>query len=178
MKPDLAIAIAIYGAVVSTLVALWNWYAWRRSNRLHLVGYTSPEMEMGYLAAMNMGADPAAKYLTLCVSNRGHVPCTVNTVWLLSYSNWWGYLRHRHTTSIHVQRPASELFGCSVPYKLDRAGEFRAIALQNADLEGLSRTTRLYMAISHSMSKKPFRVRVAPIAARAPVQMKTKSKAA
>jgi hypothetical protein len=75
-------------------------------------------------------------------------------------------------------RPASEHFGCSVPYRLERGGEFRAIALQTPELEELTRTSRVYMSISHSMSSRPFRVRVPPIAAQAPVPMKTKSVAA
>jgi hypothetical protein len=34
--------IAIYAAVISTAVAIWNVYACRRDNRLHLSGYATP----------------------------------------------------------------------------------------------------------------------------------------
>jgi hypothetical protein len=176
MKPQLL--IAIYGAVVATAVAIWNAYTWRRGNRLHLTGSTSADMVMDLHTAIRTGADPGAKYVVLTIGNRGQVPCAVNTVWILAYAGWWSYLRQKHTNSIYVMRPASEHFGCSVPYRLERAGEFRAIALQTPALEELTRTSRVYMAISHSMSSKPFRVRVQPIAAQAPVPLKAKSKAA
>jgi len=176
MKPELV--IAIYGAVVATLVAIWNAYTWRRGNRLHLTGYTSGDMEFDYHGAMQAGVDPETRFVALCISNRGHVPCTVNTVWLLSYPSWWAYLRRKHKASIAVLRPMSERFGCAVPYKLERAGEFRAIALQNEKLEEMSRSSRLCMAISHSMSKYPFRVRVHPIAERKAAPTDARAKAA
>ena len=170
--------IAIYGAVVATLVALWNAYTWRRSNRLHLTGYTSADMEFDYHGAMRAGADPHARFLALCVSNRGNVPCTVNTVWILAYPSWWAYWRRKHSVSIAVLRPMSETFGCPVPFKLDRAGEFRAVAHQNDELVTMSRNSHLYMAISHSMSKHPFRVRVDPIIERSASAASPRSKAA
>jgi hypothetical protein len=33
--------MAVYAAVVSTVVALWNWHTWKRSNRPHLVAFFS-----------------------------------------------------------------------------------------------------------------------------------------
>jgi hypothetical protein len=170
--------VAIYGAVVATVVAFWNFYAWRRSNRLYLTGHTSADMQLDVRSAMIARADPSACYLMLCVSNRGHVPCTINTVWLLAYPSLWAYLRRKHSASVVVLRPSSESFGCALPYKLERASEFRAIALQNEKLEEMSRTSRLYMAVSHSMSEHAFRVRVRPIAERKSVTPRATAKAA
>ena len=174
MKPELV--IAIYGAAVATAVAIWNAYTWRRGNHLHLTGYTSADMAMDFQTAFKTGADPGAKYVTLTVGNRGQVPCTVNTVWILAYAGWWSYLRDKHAKNIDVMRPASEHFGCPVPYKLDRAGEFQSHRPGDPN----SGTAKMWAStfVSHSMSTRPFRVRVRPIAARAPVPLKAKSKAA
>jgi hypothetical protein len=136
-------------------------------------------MEFDTIAAMQAGVPPEEnRFVVLCVANRGSVPCQVNTVWILSFPSLWAYWRRKHSESSIVMRPMSERFGCKVPFKLERSGEFRAICLQNERLEELSRKTWLYAAISHSMSEHAFRVRIKAIPERKTVPLEAAAKAA
>jgi hypothetical protein len=147
--------IALYAAGLSTIIALWNFYQWWIKGP-KLVGRAASNM-VTYGGAPQDGNT----YCVLTVSNRGDAPTTVTNLGLLGYKSRLQYLINRHSKAAVITAGG---LGHPVPCQLVPGNEFTGFAIQNAELEKWSRDHLLFMCMWHSMSNKPFRVRLKSIA--------------
>lgn len=152
--------IAIYAAVVATGVLLWDVYKWRRTERVRLVGRV---MSNAVLAGPGY-ADTGERWISLNVDNRGHVACTVTHFYVVAYSGWFQWMRGRSESNWLVNTIGTH--GHTVPHFLEPGRYFVGMALQTEEVEQLSRTKRLYIAIAHSGSDKSVFARIKPIQAK------------
>ena len=146
--------IAIYGAVLSTVVAGWNIYK-QVTRGPKLVGSVTPNMNEfdATLLGVNSCVD-------LILSNRGNAETTITNVVVLCYKNRldrWGRKYSKRAT-ITRSPPRYKL-----PYKLGTGHEFRCLLLQDAELEEWSRKYLSYLCVCHSMSNRPVHFRLMPI---------------
>jgi hypothetical protein len=146
--------IAIYGALLSTAVALWNAYQrWRSGPKL--VGHIAPNM-VGY----GSWAQLSGTYLALSISNRGNASTTITHVFSERYDNFLDrFLKRRPRVTI----AKSFLPDYTIPFTIGPGGEFRNLMLQSAEVEKWSRDSWFYMCIKHSMADRPCRIHVKPI---------------
>jgi hypothetical protein len=148
--------LALYGAVTATGSALWGWYTWRHSNHLRLTGTANGNMTM-----FDDFSSDETTYMMVTIQNRGSVPTTVKMVVMCAYKNRFDWIRGKTSFTAIVKHSGN--FGHSLPYFLDKAGEFSSIVRQTEDVEKMSRDALLYVGITHTMKNKPFYVRVKPI---------------
>jgi len=150
--------IAIYAAVVATIVLVWDIYKWWRSERLRLSGRVSPNMMM--VSAVNPG-ESEKQYIILNVENRGAISCTVTNVVLAHYKTSIEWIRRKPSTNAVINHISE--YGYSLPYKLEpHGGEFRSMVLQTDELVDWANDGSLYIGICHTMSSKTFLCRVKP----------------
>jgi hypothetical protein len=152
--------IAIYAAVVATGVLLWDVYKWRRTERVRLVGRIATGMIITDAAYFkNQSNGPS--WIMLNIDNRGHIPCTVTHLYLISFKNLYEQMRERGHSHMLVNTDGSR--GNSVPHFLEPGRSFMGLAMQTPDVENRSRTDRLHIAIVHSGADKPLLYRIRPI---------------
>jgi hypothetical protein len=153
--------IAIYAAVVATGVAVWDVYKWWRSDRVRLFGRVSS----GLIILDNA---PAAntrdkKYVSLTVDNRGRLPTLVDSFQILIYDSWWDAWRGNLHKGAVVLNPLHVLKKCDLPYTLEPGASYGGLCEQTEELEEWTRKKRTYLGIHHSMSNRPYKVRLKPI---------------
>jgi len=143
--------IAVYAALVATLVFAWNIYVWRNSGpRLNVTA------SMNMLIIGGYGEEDDKMFLVVRATNIGGKRTTITNVLILSYKNFWEWLRNRpsFTAIFNNTEPAFPL-----PYVLDVGHNFMNKADQ-AELTGRIRDTYFYAGVEHSFSKKPVMVRL------------------
>ncbi len=143
--------IAVYAALVATMVFAWNVYVWRNSGpRLNVT------------ATMNMlviggGADEEKKsFLIVRGTNVGSKKTTITNVVILSYDNIWQRFRNKPTWSAVFNNQGGDY---PIPYVLNVGHDFMSKADQ-VDLVSRIRDTYFYAGIAHSSANKPVMVRV------------------
>jgi hypothetical protein len=151
--------VAIYAAVVATIVLLWDIYKWWHSERLKLDGFVSPDMTT--FGSATTPDTEGKTFSTIRVQNRGSVPCVIQLVMLVAYKNLFPQLRGKPSLKAVVDH--SSIFGPRLPCRLEKGQEFSSAVIQDEEFEKMSREQRLFMGVTHTMSSKPFLVRVKPI---------------
>jgi len=146
--------IAIYAAVVSTVVFGWDIVKWRRQERLRLVGHASANVIVGPPFGANIF------YISLQVDNRGHIPCQISSVIMWVYENRFDVLRKKTCAAFVVIDTKTDWTGQKLPYRLGPGDTYRGLCEQTTELERLSREKLLYIGVAHSMAKRPFMVRL------------------
>ena len=101
-------------------------------------------------------------YSILRLSNRGKVGCQLSIVEMRAYPNVFTRMFGKPSMQALVIHHKA-ISGYDLPHRLEPGGDFASSVLQNAAFERLSRESRLYLGVNHSMSNKPFLVRVPPI---------------
>lgn len=150
--------IAIYAAIVATVVLAWDIYKWLRSERLRLNGRVSRNMM--FVGATNPEGGEE-RFILLNVENRGAISCTVTNVVLTHYKTSIEWIRRKPSTNAVI--PHSNEYGYSLPYKLEpHGGQFRSMVLQTDELVEWANVGKLYIGICHTMSSKTFWCRVKP----------------
>ena len=151
--------VAVYAAVVATAVAGWDFFKWWNSERVRLTGFVAPNM-VPFGSAITPNTE-GKKVAILRVQNRGALPCQVHLVELKAYANMFARLRGKPSVQGWVTHPNESDY--TLPHKLERGGEFASWVIQDDDFVKMSREKRLYLGVSHTMSEKPFMVRVKAI---------------
>ena len=137
--------IAIYAAIVATLVLVWDivkW--WRKGARLYMRCNTN----------MIMIPDSSdQKYIVANIANNGDLPTTLQSMSYIHYSSKWPLIRKRDNKAYLVNET-------SLPYIL-RPGEYwQGMSLQDEKLEKLAEKGCLFCEIHHSGSRKPTKAKV------------------
>lgn len=156
--------VAIYAAIVSTCVLTWNIVTWT---------LTGPRLRGAARLGMKMLGDADDDddrwYVVVNVANIGTAPTTITHVFVYGYANWFQYLSGRQTKSAFVKiGPPSH----PIPYVLKNGETFMALINQDKELEEWSRTTRLYVAIAHSSTRRNLFMRLPPITRPTPDEIK------
>jgi len=143
--------IAVYAALVATLVFAWNIYVWRNSGpRLNVT------------ASMNMliiGGSPEEEsktFLIVGATNVGSKKTTITNILIISYDNIWQRFRNRPSSTAIFNNVGGWY---PIPYVLDVGHNFSSKADQ-AGLVGKIRDSYFYAGVAHSFAKKPVMVRV------------------
>ena len=150
--------LAIYAAIVSTVVFVWDIVKWRRQERLYLVGSATGDMAPSgsAIAVQTMGKT----LISLRVDNRGHIPCEISNMLILVYDNWWKAVRGKAFKTIIIPDPLTSLTQMPLPYRLEPGGTYLGLCVQQPEHEEWSRKKRLYVGVLHNMSTRPFKVRL------------------
>jgi len=137
--------IAIYAAIVATLVFLWDiikW--WRKGARLHMRCNTN---------MIIVPSDSSEKYIIVNIANNGDLPTTIQSMSYMNYSSKWPIIRKRDNTAFLVNET-------SLPHIL-RPGEYwQGMSVQDEKLEKLAKKGCLFCEVHHSGSRKPIRAKV------------------
>jgi hypothetical protein len=147
--------IAVYGAVISTIALGWNIYK-QATNGPKLVAFAASNADF---RGEQVSVSLYGLGIILRVMNRGNAETTVQKIGLRSFHSGFDFVRGRicaEPALPHVMK------GDVPPYPLPAGAEFRYWIPQEQYV-GLSRVTRLYFYVVHSMSDKPMYVRVWPI---------------
>jgi hypothetical protein len=145
--------VAIYAAVVSTSVLIWQIFVWLR---------TGPRLKVS--AASNMkafgGVPDNDTYVLANVHNIGTQPTTITHVVIFAYRNWWKRLRKTPSNTFWVNHGVAAF---PIPYVLQAGHTFMSMIVQNVELEKLSRESLLFVGIVHSFRDRPVLARIHPI---------------
>jgi hypothetical protein len=141
---------------MATAAMVWNIFTWWHKGA-RLRGAATPNMIMvgGVIEDNNT-------YIGMTVYNVGDAPTTITNVVLFGYRNRLRrWLRRTEDKAAIVNHSLAQ----AIPYTLAGGGRFMSRAIQAPELEEWSRHYCLYMGVCHSMSRRPFLMRVKPIAA-------------
>jgi hypothetical protein len=143
--------VAIYAAIVATMVFAWNIYVWRNSGpRLNV----SATMNMLILGGSH--EEESKTFLIVRATNIGSKKTTITNVLVTSYANIWQRLLRRPNWTAVFNNVGNNF---PIPYVLDVGHDFMSRADQ-ADLVDRIRDTYFYAGIAHSSAEKPVMVRV------------------
>jgi hypothetical protein len=143
--------LALYAAIISTLVFAWNIYVWRNSGpRLNV------SASMNMIVIGGTAEEESKTYLIVRATNIGREKTTITNVLILSYKTLWQRFRKRPSFTAVFNNVGGWY---PVPYVLDVGHNFSSKADQ-ADLVERIRDTYFYAGVEHSFSKKPVMVRV------------------
>ena len=148
---DKPIIVAWWGAILSTIVFVWDIYKWRRSGpKLRLRVQTGMEM-------LNASEHEGKTLLVIEVVNYGERPTTITNAVFVSYSSLWSRLRKRHSKVFLLPIPSTEQ---PLPFELKPGTIWRGIGVQQQGLEDAARNGYLYCLVAHSHRGAPLRQRV------------------
>lgn len=138
---------AWWGAVVATLVFLWELYKWQRSEP-QLEVSVAPNMET-YGGARAYGKGP---FIVVEVRNNGDRKTTLTQLVGFCFKHPLDrWLRRNFAHSFIVSNPSAG----KLPHGLEAGERWLGILVQNEELENWSREFELRIGVSHSGSKNP-----------------------
>lgn len=147
--------VAIYAAIVSTLVLFWQIFTDVRAGARVQVSVTPNMKTFGG----GLG-ESSETYCVLNATNVGTADTTITHVIMLAYDNWWQRLRGRPSKSFIVNHQSAAQ---PIPFVLEVGRTFMSLGIQNAEVEALSRDKLLFMGLYHSFAKRSVMGRVRPI---------------
>ena len=151
--------IAIYAAILSTAIFIWELIRWyRRGPRLE--GYSTSNMII-----VGGAYEDKNHYIRCNIYNRGNEATTINNVGIIGYKNKKNKKRNNPSFQGVVPQDNSAY---SMPYRIEIGGEFSAMCKQNDELIKKSNELDLYYAIYHSFSDEPKLIRIHPIKKKKP----------
>ena len=143
--------VAWWGAIVATLVLIWDIYKWKTSGP-HIRFVVTPNM-------MVVG-DPdreGKKYISAEATNTGDRPTTITNLVVQYYETYLSMLRHKPSQSRIVTNPNSSQ---PLPHVLHPGSVWRGLALQTSEIEALARNGYLVCGLCHSHSNKEIDKRI------------------
>ena len=137
--------IAIYGAVVSTLVLIWDIYKWKNKGpkiigriMSDMIGLNSPEYKDKKLTLVN-------------VTNTGDNPTTITHLSLKFYKSKIKKLFKKSTQTMLIGTPS---ISYPIPHVLKPGLEWQGIIIQNDDFEKMSKQGILVCSVHFSHTNK------------------------
>jgi len=143
--------VAWWGAVVATIVLIWDIYKWKTSG---------PRIKFEVRPNTLVMGDPARedkKFISANATNVGDRPTTITNLVLQHYNSYFNMLRHKPSTSMVVDMPST---GQPLPYILQPGQVWQGLAIQDDNLEELSKDGYLVCGLCHSHSDKEIDRRV------------------
>lgn len=144
--------VALYAAVVSTAVFLWEVFKWWRGEAAFRVS-ASPNM-------IGIGLSGATPTMILVeVNNTGKATTTITSVELKAYKT----PLHRYFSKPIKCARVNSATANTVPFELKPGGRFLATGEQNSLVVGWSQHYTLYAGVYHTLSNRPLLARIKPI---------------
>jgi hypothetical protein len=148
---DKRFIVAWWGAILSTIVFLWDIYKWRTAG---------PKLRLRVQTGMEIRNAPEHEGKTLLVIevvNYGERPTTITNAILVSYSSALSRLRKRHDEVFVIPIPSREQ---PLPFELKPGSIWRGMGVQEQGLEDAARDGYLYCLVAHSHRGAPLKRRV------------------
>lgn len=144
--------VAWWGAVVATLVFLWDIYKWAKSGPRVVVS-ARPNMKT-FGGPQNLGGK---SYVVVEAVNKGSKKTTITHLVGYHYSSFVKRILKKQSTTFFVPDtgPTQRL-----PHVLEPGERWLGIMEQNEDLEKMAGQGYLYCGINHSLKTKPVLQRV------------------
>lgn len=143
--------VAWWGAIVATLVLLWDVFKWKTSGaRLRVQVSTNMQTFSGVVEDDNT-------YVLAVVVNVGSHPTTITHLTMHYYKNMWARLRGKPIKSMLVAKPSTNQ---PIPYILKPGEQWMGMAIQNEELERLATSGLLYAAVIHTSGEHPIYRRI------------------
>jgi hypothetical protein len=131
-------SVALYAAVLSTAIAIWEYIKWRNRHYLEVICNAN----MLFLPSTNK-----KKYIIAKVTNKGETPTTITH--LVFY-----YWPNRLNRFLKRKRKSFVVNSDQVPKMLNPGEQWFGQVEQNDDIEKMALEGLLYAVVIHSMSKK------------------------
>jgi len=145
---------AWWGAIIATLVLLWDMYKWKRSGPIINVSALPNMQTVGKIPNHLEGK----KYIAVEVTNTGDKKTTITHLVVFHYKSLFRKIRGKKDKSFFVATPA--LFPPSLPHMIEPGERWLGGVEQTSELEEMSKNGYLYCGVYHSSGKKPILQRV------------------
>lgn len=136
--------VALYAAILSTIIAVWELIKWRARNRVEV--RCNPNM-------IFMPSTDKKKYVVTNVINKGEFPTTITHLLMFYWKNRADKVFNRNRQSFIVNSD-------QVPKILNPGEQWMGQALQDDNVEKMASEGLLYFGIVHTMGKKEILRRV------------------
>lgn len=143
--------VAWWGAIVATVVLLWDIYKWLA---------TGPRVRISVSANMRFLGDPVRQgkmYVTIRATNRGDRPTTITNLGFTYYSSPARRLLNRPDQAFVVSNPGVPH---PIPYVLHPGSVWDGAAVQDSEVETMGRSGYLFCNLYHSASGRLVQKRV------------------
>lgn len=143
--------IAIYAAIVSTLVLIWDVFKWWNEGpklRINVVPNTS-------LSGSIKAFERDITYVMLDITNTGRSSTTILSVFICCYKNRISYWLNKKSTMFHVTKPYLDSTPVyKLPYKIEPGSIWTGVISQEY-LEEFPKNFISSLEIRHSHHQKP-----------------------
>jgi len=143
--------VAWWGAVVATVVLLWDIYKWRTAG---------PRIRFVVNSGMIIMGDPSRArqtFISAQATNVGDRPTTITNLVIQHYKTYFAMLRHKPSISMLVTEPSIEQ---PLPYVLQPGCVWQGLSPQTEEIEVLAKTGYLVCGLCHSHSDREIDRRV------------------
>lgn len=145
--------VAWWGAIVATLVLLWDIYKWTKSGPNVIIS-ARPDMKTSVGAPQNLSGK---KYIVVEAINKGNKKTTIILLVCYHYSSITTRILKKPSAIIVV--PDTGL-AQRLPYVLEPGERWQGIIDQSKDLEKMAGQGYLYCGIIHALKRRPVLQRV------------------
>lgn len=135
--------VAWWGAIVATVVLLWDIYKWKSAG---------PRIRFVVTSGMIVVGDPSREgqtYISSEATNVGDRPTTITNLVIQHYKTYFSMVRHKPSTSMLVTEPS---IAQPLPFVLQPGGVWRGLFPQTKEIESLSKDGYLVCGLCHSHS--------------------------
>ena len=144
---------AWWGAVIATLVFVWDVYKWKMAGSIINVS-VSPNMQT--FGGISNGLEETT-FIVVEVTNTGDRKTTLTHLIGVHYTSMFNRLRKKQNKTFIVVIP---VLSTPLPHVLEPGERWLGGIEQNQELEEMSRSGYLYCGVFHSSSKQPILQRV------------------
>lgn len=137
--------LAIWGAVLSSALAVWDVYKWRTSSRPRLSIFASGNMQQ-------VGSPDKRVFVMVKVTNTGDKATTLNILALKYYATKPRRFGRSIPTKEGIFQPNTPT---PFPYKLEVGSEWTGLVEETEELKEWARNGFVYFYIVDSWTKKP-----------------------
>lgn len=137
--------VAWWGAVVATIVLIWDIYKWKTAG---------PRLKFFVRSGMIVVGDPSLKgqfFISSEATNIGDRSTTITNLVIQHYKSYFSMMRHKPQTSMIVTDPSPSQ---PLPYILQPGSVWRGLCPQTEEIEQLAKTGILVCGLCHSHSDK------------------------
>ena len=137
--------VAWWGAVLATVVLIWDIYKWKTSG---------PRLKFKVTPNMIVVGDPTREgktFISASATNVGDRPTTITNLVMQHYNNYFNMLRHKPSTLMIVVSPSTVQ---PLPFILQPGQVWQGLAIQDQELENFAKGGYLVCGLCHSHSDK------------------------
>ena len=138
--------VAWWGAILATVVFLWDIYKWKTAGAKLRVT-VQPNMK-----TINIPQYEGKTVISANVVNYGDRPTTIKNLGYLWFKNSWNRIRRRPDKAFIIPNPSE---AHKLPYELKQGNLWTGLAIQDKDVETMARDGLLYCVLYHTHNEKP-----------------------